>query len=142
MTPADIHAAINAAHVYRRAPPPRDVWQTPAEFDATGQGDCEDFAIAYWHALRAAPGHARLMACQRADGEMHMVCLYWAADDEGPWVLDVAADAVCHLRDRDDLSLIFVFDAHGLYADDVMRPAGQVGRWADVLARMARQEVA
>ena len=142
MTVTEVHAAINAAHVYRREPPPRDVWQTPAEFDAAGQGDCEDFAIAYWHALRIAPGRARLAACRRTDGEMHMVCLYWDATADGPWVLDVAADAVCHLRDRDDLSLIFAFDAHGLYAGDVMRPAGQVSRWADVLARMARQEAA
>ena len=141
MTADEVHSRINTTHTYQREPPGRDVWQTPQEFDASGVGDCEDFVIAYWHALQSEPGRTRLAVCRRSDNEMHMVCLHWDADGFGPWVLDVAADAVCELRDRDDLTMIFEFDQHGLYCGDSMRPASQMARWADVLARITIQDL-
>ena len=141
MTAAEVHSRINTTHTYQRELPGQDAWQTPQEFDAAGVGDCEDFAIAYWYALQSEPGRTRLAVCRRSDNEMHMVCLYWDADGFGPWVLDVAADAVCELRDRDDLTMIFEFDQHRLYCGDAVRPASQMTRWADVLARIATQDL-
>ena len=145
MTPAAVHATINAQHIYRREAPGCDVWQTPAEFTVSAAGDCEDFAIAYWHALRACPGPAYIAWCRRADAggpQAHMVCLYYPPGSTDPLVLDVAADAVCALSDRFDLAVVFEFDAHGLYLGAAMRPVSQLTPWADVLARMAQQEAA
>lgn len=127
-----IHAAINASHRYQREE--HDNWQTPAEFDASGVGDCEDFAIAYWHALHQ---HARLAWCWRSDRQAHMVCLYY--DDADPLVLDVAVDAVCRLSERPDLVVMYELDAQGLHSRYGSRPPTQVAPWAGVLARMAKE---
>ena len=126
-----IHTAINAAHRYRREAPGRDDWQTPAEFDASGEGDCEDFAIAYWHALRDVPGDARLAICLRGV-ESHMVCLYYPPgadpDEADPVVFDVAVDAVCPLSLRPDLVVICTVDAHNIYAGrDARRISPTIG---------------
>ncbi len=148
LTAQTIHTDINTRHVYQREPPGRDAWQTPAEFDAAHTGDCEDFAIAYWHALRFHPGQARIAWCRLAapgagyaghDSWPHMVCLYRPPDSTDPLVLDVAVDAVCPLSERPDLTVAFEFDAHGLYAGESMRPPGQLESWARVLARMATE---
>lgn len=133
-----IHTAINTSHRYEREAPGRDDWQTPAEFDASGVGDCEDFAIAYWYALRDHPGHARLAWCWRADKQAHMVCLYSAAaEDIDPQMLDVAVDAVCRLSERPDLLVMYELDAAGIHGRFGTCPTTQVAPWAGVLARMA-----
>ena len=145
-----IHTDINTRHIYQREPPGHDAWQTPAEFDVAHAGDCEDYAIAYWHALRHHPGQARIAWCRRESPGLpgitaarvrtaHMVCLYRPPDSTDPLVLDVAADAVCPLSERPDLRVAFEFDAHGLYAGEAMRPAGQLEPWARVLARMTAE---
>ena len=129
-----VFAAINAA--YRYQPDDRDEWRTPAEFDAAGGGDCEDFAIAYWHALRHNKGQARVACCWRVDSQMHMVCLYYPLKNTDPLVMDVAADAVCRLSERPDLVVLYEMDADGIYTRGGTRPAAQIAPWAGVLARM------
>ena len=140
-----VYASINAAYRYQPEAPGRDDWRTPVEFEAAGGGDCEDFAIAYWYALRFLPGRALLACCLRADAaarQAHMVCLYYPTAGADPQVLDVLADAVCALSERPDLTVMFELDAYGLYSGQVMRPAGQVDAWARVLACMAQQGAA
>lgn len=68
-----------------------DRWLSPEELRATG-GDCEDFAIAYWQAIKLAriPGVPRL--AYLATRPAHMVTIHHAAG--GSFVLDVLADAV------------------------------------------------
>lgn len=137
---AALQARINAAHRYRRELPGRDTWQTPAEFDAAGVGDCEDFALAYWYALRGWSGHPRLACCLRADRQAHMVCLYYPPGATDPQVLDVAADAVSLLSERPDLVVLFELDAHGLHSSGGTFPLAQAAPWARVLGRMRDQE--
>ena len=131
-----VFASINAAYRYQPEAPGRDDWRTPAEFMAAGGGDCEDFAIAYWHALRHHQGHARVACCWRVDKQAHMVCLYYPPDDADPLVLDVAVDAVCRLSERPDLVVLFALDAEGLYRRRGMYPLTQIAPWAGMLARM------
>lgn len=155
MPPATVDAifeSINAAYRYQPEAPGRDEWRTPAEFDAAGGGDCEDFAIAYWHALRHQHdyGQARVACCYRVDKQMHMVCLYSPPGDTDPQVLDVTVDAVCRLSERPDLVVLYELDATGIYGRPHapptpwppywIGPPAQIPPWAGVLARMAQQE--
>ena len=145
MPPATVEAvfaSINAAYRYQPEPDGRDEWRTPAEFAAAGGGDCVDFAIAYWHALRHQHdhGHARVARCERADKQAHMVCLYYPPGDSDPLVLDVAVDAVCRLSERPDLVVMYEVDAAGIHSHGSTRPVTQITPWATVLARMAQQE--
>ena len=106
MTPEQVHSTINSAHTYRREPLGRDDWKTPAEFDADGFGDCEDFAIAYFFAVGGRTRGARLAWCLAP--ESHMVCLI--NDSSDPLVLDVLADAPYRLSEKPELQVIIQFD--------------------------------
>ena len=149
MPPATVEAvfsSINAAYQYRHEPLGLDLWLTPAEFMAAGGGDCEDFAIAYWHALRHHQGHARVACCWRVDKQAHMVCLYYPPDDADPLVLDVVADAVCRLSERPDLVVLYELGADGIYGRPRapatpwppywIGPVTQIAPWVGMLARM------
>ena len=99
-----ILADINGRARYQHEPDGRDQWQTPAELFRTGAGDCEDFAIAYWDALRGTTGRHRI-ACLVLNGypEPHMVCTTRPSPLAAEWVLDVLADVPYRLADRSDL---------------------------------------
>ena len=135
-TVESVFASINSAHRYQPEAPGRDDWRTPAEFMAAGGGDCEDFAIAYWHALRHHHGHARVACCWRTDKQAHMVCLYYPPNDTDPLVMDVAVDAVCRLSERPDLVVLYELDRAGIHSRHGSRPVTQIAPWAGVLARM------
>ena len=140
MPPATVEAvfaSINAAYDYRHEPAGLDLWLTPVEFMAAGGGDCEDFAIAYWHALRHHHGYARVACCWHTDKQAHMVCLYYPPNDTDPQVLDVAVDAVCWLSERPDLVVLYELDADGIHNRTGTRPVTHIAPWAGVLARMA-----
>ena len=139
-TVESVFASINEAYHYQPEAPGRDEWRTPAEFMGAGGGDCEDFAIAYWHALRHQHDHgqARVACCWRVDRQAHMVCLYYPTGDTDPQVLDVAVDAVCRLSERPDLVVVYELDANGIHRRGHTRPVTQIAPWAGVLARMSR----
>ena len=137
-TVESVFASINSAYRYQPEAPGRDDWRTPAEFDAAGGGDCEDFAIAYWWALRHQHdhGHARVACCWHTNKKAHMVCLYYPPGDTDPLVLDVAVDAVCRLSERPDLVVLYELDGAGIHSRGSTRPAAQIPPWAGMLARI------
>ena len=144
MTPhTQLQAILDASNTcarYEREPPGRDTWQTPAELAASGVGDCEDFAIdAMIRAIQAKfPGTARLGCCARSDNQAHMVCLYYPLETTDPWVLDVAADDVCRLSERPDMTVLYELGVDGIFVQGSKAgPASQNAMWAAVLARMA-----
>ena len=139
MPPATIEsvfASINEAYHYQPEAPGRDEWRTPAEFRAAGGGDCEDFAIAYWYALRHTAGRARLAWCWRNGRQAHMVCLHFAPGENDPLVLDVAVDAVCRLSERPDLTIQFELDADGFYWKGKKYPVEMSKQWANLQSRI------
>lgn len=123
-----------------------DHWQTPDESIAQRGGDCEDFAIACWDATRHSPlmhAGARLGWLIGPDeGDSHMVCLVMPPGESDPWVLDVLADEVHRLSERDDgRSLALTLGLHeGQPACwqgwDGPMELGQPAKWVDVLKRM------
>lgn len=123
-----IHALINCAKYVSDV---GDNWKTPAELMAQG-GDCEDFAIAYWCALRNAGGRTRIAYLP---GPAHMVCLHYDGPD--PWVLDVLADDVYRLSDV-GRAPVYELGVRGAipacWVNGVSAPVPQ--KWADVYRRL------
>ena len=90
--------------------------------------------------FRAIKRHyvARVGCCRRSDDQMHMVCLAYSTETTSdPWVLDVAADAVCRLSERPALELIYELGLAGIYVDgDLVGGLDSHAMWDDVLYRM------
>lgn len=129
-----------------------DHWATPDELMARGTGDCEDFAIAKYFALRAAglpAAQLRLAYAQlRAGGtgdlwRPHMVLAFLPGDAAAgeELILDNLLDEIRPLSRRPDLRVLISFDTNGIWRvldrGVPVRPAGQLAPWARVLQRMA-----
>lgn len=129
----------------------RDCWQTPAETLASGQGDCEDYAIVKYFLLDACgmAGCPRLVyaRCARPApvGEpMAHVVVIADARAADPVVLDCVGTAAEPLSRRHDLRPVFSFDAHGLWRGVSPEQLGDAAvrllPWRGVLQRWARQQ--
>jgi predicted transglutaminase-like cysteine proteinase len=118
-----------------------DYWATPAEFVASGAGDCEDFAFAKYFALRAAgvaAGQLRFVyvkALAAGRIENHLVLAYYERPDAEPMILDNLEDRVLPARERPDLVPVFSFAGDDA---DLGSPA-TARRWRDLLARIAAE---
>lgn len=85
-----------------------DYWATPVEFTAVAAGDCEDYALAKYFALRELGMSAdklrityvRLLRQGRL--ENHMVLAYYPQAGDEPWVLDNLEKRFLPARDRPD----------------------------------------
>ncbi|WP_298441075.1 transglutaminase-like cysteine peptidase [uncultured Ferrimonas sp.] len=128
-----------------------DYWATPLEMVASGGGDCEDFTIAKYFALRAIGIEAerlRLMYVKAVTlNQPHMVLLYLASKDAMPLVLDNLQDQVQTGAERPDLVPVYSFNAEGLWRarafdQGVQLKAGDSGvdLWGDLLRRMLQEE--
>jgi predicted transglutaminase-like cysteine proteinase len=130
-----------------------DHWATPDELLSRGAGDCEDYAIAKYFALRAAglPAQQLRLAYTRVllggTGDVwrpHMVVAFLPPDapagDE--LILDNLLDEIRPLARRPDLRVLISFDADGVWPGlergPPVRPARQIVPWAQLLQRMAR----
>jgi predicted transglutaminase-like cysteine proteinase len=98
-----------------------DVWSSPLETFAGGAGDCEDYAIAKFEALRLAgvsPDDLRIVIMRDTiHGEDHAVA---AARLDGHWLtLDNRRMAMVEDADVRNYRPLFVIDQHGImqYAD-------------------------
>lgn len=121
---ARIHAInnfINRALVYRTDQEQHgrhDHWAGPRESLYRGAGDCEDYALAKFVALRAMgiPDtqlrlvYARLLP----SGEAHMV-LYYRPIGSSPLVLDNISNHILPANERRDLRTIYSFNESGIW---------------------------
>jgi len=129
-----------------------DHWATPDEFLARGAGDCEDFAIAKYFALRAAglpAAQLRLAYTQLHAGgtgdvwRPHMVLAFLPADGTAAeaLILDNVLDEIRPLSRRLDLRVLISFNADGIWRalerGEPARPASRLAPWARMLQRMA-----
>jgi predicted transglutaminase-like cysteine proteinase len=93
-----------------------DVWSTPLATFTTGSGDCEDYAIAKFVALRLAgiaPDDLRIVVMRNTvRGEDHAVV---AARLDGHWLtLDNGRMAMVEDTDVRNYRPLFVIDQHGV----------------------------
>jgi len=98
-----------------------DYWAKPLEFLANDGGDCEDFAIAKYFALRALgvpDDRLRITYAIYRSGTFsgaHMVLAYYATPDGDPLILDNINPAVLTGSQRADLRPMFGFNGLGLW---------------------------
>lgn len=114
-----------------------DYWATPIEFLANHGGDCEDFAIAKYFALRAlgvADAQLRLVYARISRGGTtgsHVVLAYYPAPDAEPLILDNLDKHIAPATQRDDLTPLMSFNAQDIRRE--RQNAVRVGE--DALAR-------
>jgi predicted transglutaminase-like cysteine proteinase len=117
-----------------------DYWATPIEFLANHGGDCEDFAVAKYFALRAlniADERLRLVYARIHRANVmgtHVVLAYYPAADAEPLILDVLNKNVVPASQRDDLTPLLSFNAKDIRPERQSSvPVGAVAlkRWGD-----------
>lgn len=130
-----------------------DYWATPFELMAAGAGDCEDFAIAKYFALRSLgidDDHLRLMYVRARTGNLnqaHMVLAYYPLADAEPLVLDNLVPDILPASARRDLQPVYSFNGRGLWqakarglGKSIDGGDGGVPQWQDLLTRIERGE--
>ena len=92
-------------------------WITPKEFLIRGQGDCEDYAIAKYFALKKLNIDTRKLffsiVKQRGSKTYHMVLLYKKYDKL--LVLDNLSWKILPLKERKDLKFYYAFNQYASY---------------------------
>lgn len=100
-----------------------DYWATPMEFLGTRNGDCEDYAIAKYFALiqvgipkeKLRISYVKLLNKRTQYEEAHMVLAYFNQPNSIPIILDNINQQLELASKRDDLKLIYSFNADGLW---------------------------
>ncbi|HET8730119.1 MAG TPA: transglutaminase-like cysteine peptidase [Moraxellaceae bacterium] len=125
-----------------------DYWATPAESLGIGAGDCEDFAIAKYVALKTlgVPVSKLRMTYVRVRiggpssniTQAHMVLTYYETPAAEPLVLDNLLGEIRPASRRPDLMPVFSFNNEGLWtgASPAPSPVERLSRWVDLVQRM------
>ncbi|HTL25369.1 MAG TPA: transglutaminase-like cysteine peptidase [Burkholderiales bacterium] len=125
-----------------------DYWATPVEFLSTNGGDCEDFSIAKYFALRSlgVPDEKLRITYVKeivVYNEAHMVLAYFPAPDAEPLVLDNINKTIRPASTRTDLVPVYSFNGSGLWLAKDQTGRGQsvggsdrIGHWKDVQSRL------
>lgn len=101
----------------------KDYWATPIEFMGTGAGDCEDFAIAKYFALRKlgipdSKLRITYVIYKKSNTkyqQAHMVLTYFHKPNTTPVVLDNINKKLKLASKRKDLKPVYSFNASGLW---------------------------
>lgn len=124
-----------------------DYWATPVEMLASRGGDCEDYAISKYLTLkqRGVP-IAKMRITYVYHGPRHaahMVLAYYPTPDGEPLIVDNLRAEVLPASLRPDLVPVYSFNDDDLWVEQRggkgVRPAGQVRKWDEFQARLARQ---
>jgi len=116
-----------------------DYWATPKEFYDKDRGDCEDYAIAKYFALRQAgiPASKMLLAVIELDsGETaHAVLLVKYKEI---FVLDNLFERVVPAKDYLDNKLLYTFNEHGVRFPGLngVFTTAYLPKWQNVLNKM------
>ena len=122
-----------------------DYWATPEETLRLGQGDCEDFAIAKYFALRklgVAVERLRLTYVKALGrNSAHMVLAYYASNNAQPLILDNLNSQVLPAAARRDLLPVYAFNGQGIYlakapTQKLRHPTTLLTRWGELSARL------
>ena len=129
-----------------------DYWATPLETIGQGRGDCEDFAIIKYVALREAgipTSKLRLVyvkaTLETRNGltqQAHMVLAYYPTPNAEPLILDNLESTIRPATRRSDLQPVFSFNSEGIFAGAAGKDKatggglGRLSRWEDALRRI------
>jgi len=96
-----------------------DYWATPAEMLSVNGGDCEDYAIAKYFALKelgVPVARLRLVYARtwHAANEAHMVLAYYESPGADPLILDNLQPGIERAASRPDLTPVYTFNDEDL----------------------------
>nr|WP_245959120.1 transglutaminase-like cysteine peptidase [Marinomonas pollencensis] len=125
-----------------------DYWATPIEFLASRGGDCEDFTIAKYFALRelGVPDEKLRLVYVKALtlNEHHMVLAYYHTPTSVPVLLDNLDKELKPASKRPDLLPIYSFNAKNLWLSkekgrgQLVGGSSRLSLWTDLNNRLAK----
>ncbi|CAA0107213.1 Uncharacterised protein [Zhongshania aliphaticivorans] len=142
-------AYVDDATLWREA----DYWSTPEEFIGMRQGDCEDFVIAKYFALREVGiSESKLFLTYVSAVKLnvaHMVLTYFETPNSIPLVLDNYDARILPANQRSDLLPVYSFNARSFFLTDLTAglgrqlPADQIknSKWTELLTNLRESPV-
>ena len=130
----------------------QDYWATPGEFLATHKGDCEDFVIAKYFALRklGIPDERLYLTYVKAlkQDVAHMVLSYFPTPASIPQVLDNYNPVIVSADKRTDLLPVYSFNAKSLFLSNASAGLGKSlptdkiknSKWTKLLADIQKEK--
>jgi len=107
----------------------KDYWATPTEFIGRKGGDCEDYVISKYFALRSlgVPDKKLFLTYAKARKEniAHMVLNYYENPTSVPLVLDNYNPKILPASERGDLAPVYSFNIESLFLSN---PSAGLGR--------------
>lgn len=120
-----------------------DYWATPAEFYGSNGGDCEDYAIAKFFALKelGVPTEklriVYVMAKRGGKSQPHMVLAYYRAPEAVPLILDNdIRTVVLPATQRPDLVPVYSFNDDETALRQRREYPTQARRWKDLVEKL------
>jgi predicted transglutaminase-like cysteine proteinase len=130
----------------------QDYWATPSEFLGTRKGDCEDFVIAKYFALRAlgVPDGRLYLTYVKAlkQNVAHMVLSYFPTPASIPQILDNYNPMILSADKRIDLLPVYSFNAKSLFLTNASAGLGKSlptnkiknSKWKKLLADIQKEK--
>ena len=130
----------------------QDYWATPSEFLGTQKGDCEDFVIAKYFALRAlgVPDGRLYLTYVKAlkQNVAHMVLSYFPTPASIPQILDNYNPIILSANKRTDLLPVYSFNAKSLFLTNASAGLGKSlptnkiknSKWKKLLADIQKEK--
>ncbi|KJF98407.1 transglutaminase-like cysteine peptidase [Photobacterium leiognathi] len=125
-----------------------DYWATPYEFVGVGAGDCEDFSIAKYQALRdlgIPDKKLRLIYVKALEfNQFHMVVAYYQTPSSVPVILDNLKGEILPATKRKDLLPIYSFNGNKLWLikkqgqTQIAGDASRLSLWNDLRHRSSK----
>jgi predicted transglutaminase-like cysteine proteinase len=130
----------------------QDYWATPGEFLGTQKGDCEDFVIAKYFALRklGVPDERLYLTYVKAlkQNVAHMVLSYFPTPNSIPQILDNYNPLIVSADQRKDLLPVYSFNAKSLFLSNSSAGLGKSlptnkiknSKWKKLLADIKKEK--
>lgn len=130
----------------------QDYWATPHEFIGTHRGDCEDFVIAKYFALRklGVPDERLYLTYVKAleQNVAHMVLSYFPTPSSIPQILDNYNPRIVRADRRKDLLPVYSFNAKSLFLNNASAGLGKSlptnkiknSKWKKLLADIQKEK--
>ena len=130
----------------------QDYWATPGEFLGTQKGDCEDFVIAKYFALRklGVPDERLYLTYVKAlkQNVAHMVLSYFPTPTSIPQILDNYNPVIVSADKRKDLLPVYSFNAKSLFLTNASAGLGKSlptnkiknSKWQKLLADIKKEK--
>ncbi len=124
----------------------QDYWASPAEMVASNGGDCEDFSIAKYFALKelGVPITRIRITYVKAirQNQAHMVLAYYPTQDGEPLILDNLVNEIRPSSERPDLIPVYSFNDDDVLIAASGRSGGsstQIRLWRELLDKLQRE---